>query len=763
MREALYLEISRKADNLEISLSEGEQTLTHYEECRVSSLDLQRRCSELLHLLNAVSRQGKIPTKILHELQQMGQVLYNEVFPVGIKRELTNTSLEDIILKIDNRLVQVPWELMYTGKEFFCERFNIGRMVKTQQAISSGIKKDLHPPLNMLIITDPRGDLPAAYEEGNRIRESIKQRAVNITLISSEVSVDYLKKKMLQFDLIHYAGHADYDLDDPSASGWILEDGKFTALDIRKLSGVNPLPGLVFSNACQSGTTEEWQKGVSEEDKIYGLANAFLLAGVQHYIGTFWKVLDKPSTSFAIEFYRTLFAGQSIGQAMRSSRLALKEHYGQENILWASYLLYGDPTARYFESQEAEASDRDFCLDSQSMPYPGAGAEGALFSVGVSGASTSIPHSTASIPSQSQWNPATEWLIQEKSRGGLLWKTRTPSELMERSWKAEQEYQGNSEQMPPGKNKPGRSRLWGTVAIIGTLAATGVFFSLMNRQKATAPSPSNLLIGNFATVKATSPGRLLDTTGTDVTSLSEFFQGILKKYQKNEKKVETDTWTSRPLTIFFSAGKEGEEAQTAILINKIIPRLQLDPRITVLERDRLDIILQELALSSSSLANQDSSLRLGQLLSSNLFSVCSLYRVDSKLEVTMRIIESETSIVKVAVSEDWGSEVSSDAMADRLSKKITQTLDEHFPLRGRIKAVTNYDEVILNIGAKHGLKSGIKLKVYKDQQTYQNGEIISGKSIKVGEVEVSGITADYGYAKVLGRSEDLATGMRVVP
>jgi len=32
MKDALYLEISRKAENLEISLSEGEQTVVHYED-----------------------------------------------------------------------------------------------------------------------------------------------------------------------------------------------------------------------------------------------------------------------------------------------------------------------------------------------------------------------------------------------------------------------------------------------------------------------------------------------------------------------------------------------------------------------------------------------------------------------------------------------------------------------------------------------------------------------------------------------------------
>ncbi|MEW6378387.1 MAG: CHAT domain-containing protein [bacterium] len=745
MKEALYLEISRKADNLEISLSEGEQTLTHYEESRVSSLDLQRRCNELLHLLNAVSRHGKIPGKILHELQQMGQVLYNEIFPLSIKKELTNTSVEDIILKIDNRLVQVPWELIYTGREFFCERFNIGRIVKTQQAISPGVKKDFHPPLNMLIITDPRGDLPSAYEEGNRIRESLRQKAVNITLVSSEVSIDYLKKKMLQFDLIHYAGHADYDLDDPSASGWILEDGKFTALDIHKLSGVNPMPALVFSNACQSGTTEEWQKGTSEGEKIYGLANAFLLAGVQHYVGTFWKVLDTPSTSFAIEFYYKLFTGQSIGQAMRSARMALKDRYGQENILWASYLLYGDPTARYFEPlMRDEAAERDFRFVPQSATL-----------------SSPLPGSPPVVP---QWNPATEWLIQEKSRGGLLWKTRPPSELMERSWQAEKECQESGEGKSARGAKPARSRFWYTAATLGTLAVAGTLFSVFHgRQSRLSPTSVNLLPGSWTTVKAANQFPDADRL-TDDNSLAEFFQGLLKKYQWAQgKKGPVDTWSSRPLTIFFHAARGGEEAETEILLTKIMLHLQGNQRITVLEREKLDVILQELAVSSSPLANQECALRLGELLSGNLLSTCSLYRTGSKLQVIIRLIENESSIVKAAFSEEWESGTSADAIADRLAQQISQALDKHFPLQGRIKTVINYDRVIVNIGARHGLKSGIKLKIIKDQHIYQNGEIIGEESVKVGELEVSEVKADYSYAKVLGRSEDLAAGMKVIP
>ena len=730
MKESLYLEISRKDENLEICLSEGEQTIVHYEECRVPAKDLQRRSSELLHLLNSVSRQGKIPPVVFQELQQIGQVLFNEIFPLSIKKELADTKSKDLILKMDNRLVQIPWELMYNGEEFFCERFNVGRMVKTQQMISGGVKKSLHSPIKMLIIADPKGDLPSAYEEGNKLRESFNLKTVSMTVISSEVSIEYLKRRLLHFDFIHYAGHADYDLKDPSLSGWILEDGKFTALDIRKFSGTSSMPALVFSNACQSGTTEEWQVEASVEEKIYGLANAFLLAGVQHYIGTFWKVLDEPSTKFAIEFYRELFAAQNIGQAMRSARRKLKEQYGRENVFWASYLLYGDPTTQYFKGLQSEKFKQEY----QHLPP------------------------SISISPTSSANQEMELLIQDRNLGGVLWKTRSPSELMEKSWQAEQGHsQGQGSSLP----KTHHSKIGYITAFAAVFTLLYVFFPFLKNQYNKKGSFSQNQVSDFSTMKASNTFIPIDWGSEN--SVSEFFQGILKKYRSERKTEHLDSWTSRPITLFFNTGKSNEEAQTAILIHKIIQKLQKNQRITILEREELDTILQELALSSSDLVASDSALRLGELLSSTLFNNCNLFKLDSKIHVTMRLIENETTVVKAAFSEEWEESSSADIIADRLCRQIIDAIEQHFPIQGKIKSVIDYDKVILNIGASHGLKSGWKLKVIKDQKIFQNGEVISEESVKGGEVEVNEVRAEYSYSKVLGRSEDLAIGMKVIP
>ncbi|HNT34674.1 MAG TPA: CHAT domain-containing protein, partial [bacterium] len=131
----------------------------------------------------------------------------------------------------------------------------------------------------------------------------------------------------------------------PERSGWRVEDGKWTALDVRQMAESKALlPLIVFANACQSGRTEDWGK----EEHLYGLARAYLLAGVQHYIGTLWDILDVPGSEFAAVFYDSLLEGQTIGTAIREARRKMSQSHGEKSLIWASYVLYGDPTAQVF-------------------------------------------------------------------------------------------------------------------------------------------------------------------------------------------------------------------------------------------------------------------------------------------------------------------------------------------------------------------------------------------------------------------------------
>ena len=353
--EVLHLEVTREGNLIKLSAYEqkpGEtSTLKHYEETSVSMEWVNTRCREMVDSLNKVNRSGLISREILKRGREIGQVFSDELFTQNVKEKIRDSKAEHMILNLDDRLVHVPWELFYDGRQFLCQRFSMGRLVKTRQAMGEKRIRDIARPLKMLVLADPGGDLKGAFDEGAWIRDAmdLKKDLVNTTLRTGSITPDFIRKKIRNFDLIHFAGHSDYDPQHPDESGWQLSGGSFKARDITNMAGSAAMPALIFSNACQSARTEEWDLRESFQEEIFGLANVFLLAGVKHYIGTFWEIMDEPSSRFATEFYKYFMSGATMGESVRKARHALIRKFGEENIVWASYILYGDPTSNYMD------------------------------------------------------------------------------------------------------------------------------------------------------------------------------------------------------------------------------------------------------------------------------------------------------------------------------------------------------------------------------------------------------------------------------
>ena len=363
--KVLQLEVAREENRLKISAHEQvageESTIRHYEEMPVSIDRIETRCHEIVETLNNANRRGRVTREVLVKLREIGQVFSDELFTANVKEKVKESKADHLILNLDDRLVHVPWELLHDGQKFLCNRFNMGRLVRTRQTVLSSRGRVLAHPLKVLILADPRGDLKGAYSEGTQIRDYMDRDKdlINASLRSDNITPDFIREKIRNFDLIHFAGHADYNPQNPGESGWLLTGGTLKARDIIKMSGTATMPALIFSNACQSARTEEWALKEYFQNEIFGLANAFILAGVKHYVGTFWEILDEPSSHFALEFYKNLLSGTTVGEAIRLARLALINKYGEETIVWGSYLLYGDPTFNYIEQVKGTISKEE--------------------------------------------------------------------------------------------------------------------------------------------------------------------------------------------------------------------------------------------------------------------------------------------------------------------------------------------------------------------------------------------------------------------
>jgi len=301
-----------------------------------------------------VEREREPPPQLADELRYMGQLIYRLFIPEQIRRYL---SQHHTSLTITTNDLELPWELMSdqddSGQDqTLCLHLPVGRMpigralpnMKPQRPARDKIANFL------LIYADPDGDLPEAEREIDLIREGLEAKwgdEINIDVLKrEEVTGTRLNKIMLEgkYDVIHYAGHAYFNKEDPSLSGLLLHDHDvFFAQKIFDLLEGRP---LVFLNACESGVTanEEPRTALSEwENPVNGLASAFIYGGALGCIGSLWPVYDRSAAEFAIHFYNLVLEGHMIGEAVRQSRCKIRDK-DPNDITWAAFILYGDPT-----------------------------------------------------------------------------------------------------------------------------------------------------------------------------------------------------------------------------------------------------------------------------------------------------------------------------------------------------------------------------------------------------------------------------------
>lgn len=359
---AWLLEIVNLGGQLRVSLTPVggvvAATLLPYDTHTVDFREVDRLTGEMRVLLGRANTRGVLDRAAADELRKIGHLLFDELLPARTKQWLRDADGVDLLLRTDETLVDVPWELLHTGTSFLSLRVNIGRLIAAEDAGTPVTPRTLRAPYDVLIVADPCGDLDAAYEEGLDLRDGLDaQTFLRVALKSSEVPRTYLRENIREFDVLHFAGHAEIL---GRGEGWLLSDGRFTAEDVERLSGGRPFPSLVFANACGSGSGRRVLAG---SGATWSLARAMIHAGVRHFVGTHWDLPDEIAGEFARHFYAGLAAGLSVGGALRRARTALSVAYGEATILWGSYCLYGDPHYVYFPEAVGEArSARDFDL-----------------------------------------------------------------------------------------------------------------------------------------------------------------------------------------------------------------------------------------------------------------------------------------------------------------------------------------------------------------------------------------------------------------
>jgi CHAT domain-containing protein len=138
-------------------------------------------------------------------------------------------------------------------------------------------------------------------------------------------------------DWVHFACHADSDLERPSRSSLQLVDGALTVEEISRRH--TPLASLAFLSACATG-----RGGTTLIDEAIHMSSAFQLAGYPHVIATLWPVVDDEALTMARHIYTALTTGTA-GEPARAVHMAAwrlrADHDGRHPTAWAAHIHSG--------------------------------------------------------------------------------------------------------------------------------------------------------------------------------------------------------------------------------------------------------------------------------------------------------------------------------------------------------------------------------------------------------------------------------------
>ncbi len=355
------MELFKDSLRLKMSLFKADdfaQTVRHYTQLNFDERQITGICRDITDILSRRYKDKSNPLSLANSLKKSGQLLWDHLFSKPVKQKLKSLASSNLVIMMDEELTNIPWELLYDGQDFLSLKFDLGRIVRSKNELGLNRYRSVSQKPKMLVLANPTNDLDSAYREGIFIKNQFDKNRSRIGVDFKSTNIDsmYVKRNLRDYDIVHFAGHCESKSSDVSDTGWVLSDNIFTADDIIALSESSPLPSLVFSNACHSAQMQNDLSDIECQERAYTLGSAFLFSGVRHYIGAIRKIEDNESLRFAREFYGGLTSGNSLGKSLRLARMKLIKEYGLDNISWASYVLYGDPSYNFFGAQNAVRS-----------------------------------------------------------------------------------------------------------------------------------------------------------------------------------------------------------------------------------------------------------------------------------------------------------------------------------------------------------------------------------------------------------------------
>lgn len=342
--EPLRLRVARQGDALAWSFEDAQAAVQ-----RLHVRPFPARAeAELAASLGRLRRaEGRRLLDGRRELEALG-VRVRALVPEDMLRRAVEVTGRAVVLRLDEGLAGVPFELAFDGERFLLERARVARRLVTH-ATSAAVARSqaglyasprfappappAGAPLSALVIAPSARDLPGAAREARAVVDLLWRRAgdrVDLLLLAGRRATRRAVLDALpRAALVHWCGHTRGS--DGQAPGWTLGAGEELVEGDLLEAGLGAR--LVVANSC----------GVDDGARV---ARALLLAGAKNVVASLWEVEDGAAERFGLRLHEELALGRTLGEALDAARAAARE---VDPLHWGAWVHWGDPRERVVE------------------------------------------------------------------------------------------------------------------------------------------------------------------------------------------------------------------------------------------------------------------------------------------------------------------------------------------------------------------------------------------------------------------------------
>ncbi len=284
--------------------------------------------------------EKKISTPKLADALERGERLLDWLVGPAQVPLFSDMGTTELCVTHNTRASRLPFELLSHAGEPILSVTRRLKLDRSNREVNWGEHRQ-RPILKVLLVVDPRNNLPAARQEGLAVKHFLDRLPHVLTemLPGPEATLEAVAKRMSNVDVFHYCGHGYFHK--PGGTGSGIELANKELLRPENLPQLGVLPSVAIFNACRVANMQYWK---SQPGATF--AGYWLQSGIKSFVGTTWAVDDAGASQFAQTLYQALSNGHELRDAVRLGRQAL---YDSAHNDWCNFVLYGAGSFRLLE------------------------------------------------------------------------------------------------------------------------------------------------------------------------------------------------------------------------------------------------------------------------------------------------------------------------------------------------------------------------------------------------------------------------------